>query len=85
MKTFEERYTAWIDGQLQGDALTAFEQELARRAEAGDAEAAETDRAQALGLRALLKEHLQAPALTNGLGGALQPAPPADVGGEIAE
>ena len=65
MKTFEERYTAWIDGQLQGDALTAFEQELARRAEAGDAETAETDRAQALGLRALLKEHLQAPALTN--------------------
>lgn len=65
MKTFEERYTAWIDGQLEGDALAAFEQELARRAEAGDAEAAETDRAQALGLRALLKEHLQAPALTN--------------------
>ena len=65
MKTFEERYTAWIDGQLQGDALTAFEQELARRAEAGDADSAETDRAQAFGLRALLKEHLQAPALTN--------------------
>ena len=65
MKTFEERYTAWIDGQLAGDALVAFEQELARRAEAGDAESAETDKAQALGLRALLKEHLRAPALTN--------------------
>ena len=65
MRTFEERYTAWIDGQLQGDALTAFEQELARRAEAGDADSAEADRAQALGLRTLLKEHLQAPALTN--------------------
>ena len=65
MRTFEERYTAWIDGQLQGDALTAFEQELARRAAAGDADTAETDRAQALGLRALLREHLQAPALTN--------------------
>ena len=65
MKTFEERYTAWIDGQLSGDALTAFEQELARRAEAGDAQAAESDKAQALGLRALLKEHLRAPALTN--------------------
>ena len=65
MKTFEERYTAWIDGQLEGIALTAFEQELARRAEAGDAEAAETDRAAALQVRSLLKEHLRAPALTN--------------------
>ncbi len=64
MKTFEERYTAWIDGQLTGDTLTAFEQELARRAETGDA-AAELDKADALHLRALLKEHLQAPALTN--------------------
>ncbi len=64
MKTFEERYTAWIDGQLEGGALAAFEQELARRAEAGDA-AAELDKADALQLRALLKEHLQAPALTN--------------------
>ena len=50
MKTFEERYTAWIDGQLTGTALTAFEQELARRAEAGDA-AAEVDKADALQLR----------------------------------
>ena len=65
MKTFEERYTAWIDGQLTGNSLTAFEQELARRAEAGDAEAAETDKASALLLRGLLKEHLQAPTLTN--------------------
>ena len=64
MKTFEERYTAWIDGQLTGDALTAFEQELARRAEAGDA-AAEVDKTAALQLRSLLKEHLQAPGLTN--------------------
>ena len=65
MKTFEERYTAWIDGQLTGTALAAFEQELARRAEAGDAAAAETDKAAALQLRSLLKEHLQAPALGN--------------------
>ena len=65
MKTFEERYTAWIDGQLEGDALASFEQELARRAEAGDAEAAGSDKAQALRLRSLLKEHLRAPALTN--------------------
>ena len=39
MKTFEERYTAWIDGQLEGGALTAFEQELTRRAAEGEAEA----------------------------------------------
>ena len=51
MKTFEERYTAWIDGQLAGNALTAFEQELARRAEAGDDEAAETDKVAAIQLR----------------------------------
>ncbi len=65
MKTFEERYTAWIDGQLEGSVLAAFERELARRAEAGDAESAEADRDGALQLRSLLKEHLQAPALTN--------------------
>ena len=65
MKTFEERYTAWIDGQLTGDALTPFDQHPARRAAAGDADAAENDKVNALQLRALLKEHLQAPALTN--------------------
>ena len=62
MKTFEERYTAWIDGELEGNALTAFEQELTRRAAAG--EAAE-DKSDATRLRALLQDHLQAPALTN--------------------
>ena len=31
MKTFEERYTAWIDGELTGKALADFESELARR------------------------------------------------------
>ena len=62
MKTFEERYTAWIDGELAGNALTAFEQELTRRAAAGEAEA---DRADAARLRTLLQDHLQAPALTN--------------------
>ena len=47
--------------------------------EKGDLNAATTALARA---RALMPK---APALTNGLGGALQPAPPADVGGEIAE
>ena len=62
MKTFEERYTAWIDGQLAGPALLAFEQELARRSAAGETEA---DRTDALRLRHLLRDHLEAPALNN--------------------
>ncbi len=62
MKTFEERYTAWIDGQLEGSTLQAFEQELTRRAAEGEAEA---DKADAERLRSLLQIHLQAPALTN--------------------
>ncbi len=52
MKTFEERYTAWIDGQLEGPALTAFELELARRAAAGEARA---DKADAARLHRLLQ------------------------------
>ena len=65
MKTFEERYTAWIDGQLAGGALTAFEQELARRADAGEP-SAEADKADAAPACArCCKDHLQAPALTN--------------------
>jgi hypothetical protein len=63
MKTFEERYTAWIDGQLTGSSLAAFEQELSRRAAAGEAEA---DRHDTLRLRHLLREHLDAPELNNG-------------------
>lgn len=33
MKTFEERYTAWIDGQLTAEGQAAFERELAGRGE----------------------------------------------------
>ena len=62
MKTFEERYTAWIDGKLEGPALTAFELELSRRAAAGEARA---DKADATRLHDLLTSHLSAPALTN--------------------
>lgn len=36
MKTFEERYTAWIDGQLTGETLTAFERELEEKGEPKD-------------------------------------------------
>ena len=62
MKTFEERYTAWIDGELEGAALVAFEQELERRAAVSEAYA---DKADALKLTSFLHEHLHAPALTN--------------------
>ena len=62
MKTFEERYTAWIDGRLAGNTLTAFEQELSRRAAAAEAQA---DKADAGSLRMLLRENLQAPVLNN--------------------
>ncbi len=34
MKTFEERFTAWVDGQLTGPDLAAFEKELAAHPEA---------------------------------------------------
>lgn len=62
MKTFEERYTEWIDGELRGATLIAFEEELARRAQAGEAQA---EKVGAASLRALLREHLQAPELSN--------------------
>ena len=62
MKTFEERYTAWIDGKLEGPALTSFELELSRRASAGEARA---DKEDATRLRWLLTTHLKAPAMTN--------------------
>jgi hypothetical protein len=62
MKTFEERYTAWIDGQLTGAELAAFEEELARSSLSGDAEA---DRADCGRLRLFLQEQLRAPELSN--------------------
>ena len=59
MKTFEERFTAWIDGQLKGEELASFEQELFGR------EDAMSERANVVKLGALLREHGVAPALTN--------------------
>src|SRR6266853_2905921 len=59
MKTFEERFTAWVDGQLSGEALAAFEKELAAHPEA----AADRDAARQLGK--LLRAHSTAPALSN--------------------
>ena len=34
MKTFEEKWTAWIDGELAGDELAQFEASLPDRATA---------------------------------------------------
>lgn len=59
MKTFEERYTAWIDGQLAGVELEQFERALPDRAEA------EADRVSAQGLARVLRSHGAAPPLTN--------------------
>ena len=59
MKTFEEKYTAWIDGKLAGRELAEFERQLAALPEA------EADRTAARQLGDLLREHLPAPPLAN--------------------
>src|ERR1044071_9536356 len=52
MKTFEEKWTAWIDGELSGRELIEFEASLPDRA-AAEAEKHETQK-----LGTFLKEHL---------------------------
>ena len=59
MKTFEEKWTAWLDGELTGKELAEFEASLPDRA------AAEREKQDALKLGAFLKEQLTAPALSN--------------------
>ena len=59
MKTFEEKYTAWIDQRLSDEDRAAFEQELENVPEA------ERDRDEAHRLGALLRAHANAPSLTN--------------------
>ncbi len=59
MKTFEEKWTAWLDGQLGGKELVEFEASLSDKARAE----AEKQEMQKLG--ALLKDHLGANALKN--------------------
>ena len=59
MKTFEEKWTAWVDGQLTGKELIDFEASLPDRA------AAEAEKGDAKRLGAFLKEQLGAQALTN--------------------
>lgn len=59
MKTFEEKYTAWIDNRLPDDARIAFERELETVAGAA------ADRAEAHRLGELLRQHGSAPPLGN--------------------
>jgi hypothetical protein len=59
MKTFEEKWTAWLDGELSGAELTEFEASLPDKA-AADAEKRD---AQKLGV--FLREQLQGRAMGN--------------------
>jgi anti-sigma factor RsiW len=59
MKTFEEKWTAWLDGELSGKELEEFEASLPDKA------AAEAEKGEAKKLGALLKEQLATHVLTN--------------------
>jgi len=59
MKTFEEKWTAWLDGELRGKELAEFEASLPDRA------AAEAEKLEAQKLGMLLKEQLSARAMGN--------------------
>ena len=59
MKTFEEKWTAWLDGQLSGRELIEFESSLP------DLAAAEAEKREAHKLGAFLKEQLGAQTLSN--------------------
>src|SRR4051794_4962614 len=59
MKTFEEKFTAWIDGQLTGKELVEFEASLPDKA------AAEAEKQQANKLGSFLKEQIGAPVMSN--------------------
>ncbi len=59
MKTFEEKWTAWLDDQLSGRELSEFEASLPDKA------AAQTEKAEAKKLRELLKRELSAHPLKN--------------------
>lgn len=59
MKTFEEKWTAWIDDQLAGQELVDFEASLPDKA------AAEAEKLQTKKLGTLLKRELGAQALNN--------------------
>ncbi len=54
MKTFEEKWTAWLDDQLSGRELSEFEASLPDKA------AAQAEKAEAKKLGELLKRELSA-------------------------
>lgn len=58
MKTFEEKFTAWVDGKLSGEERLAFEKQLA------DLPQAEAEREEVLILGRLLRAQ-ETPALSN--------------------
>jgi anti-sigma factor RsiW len=59
MKTFEEKWTAWVDGELTGSELAEFEASLPDKA------AAEAEKRDARQLGTFLKEHLPCRAMGN--------------------
>src|SRR2546423_14534480 len=59
MKTFEEKWTAWLDGQLSGRELAEFEASLPDQA------AAESEKTEATKLRKLLKSEIGVQTLNN--------------------
>ena len=59
MKTFEEKWTAWLDDQLSGQELSEFEASLPDRA------AAQAEKTEAKKLGELLKRELSTQALKN--------------------
>jgi hypothetical protein len=59
MKTFEEKWTAWLDGELTGSELAEFEASLPDKA------AAEAEKREAQKLGTLLKEQLRSRAMGN--------------------
>jgi anti-sigma factor RsiW len=59
MKTFEEKWTAWLDDQLSGRELSEFEASLS------DKPAAQAEKAEAKKLSRLLKRELSARPLNN--------------------
>ena len=59
MKAFEEKWTAWLDGELRGKELAEFEASLPDRA------AAEAEKLEAQKLGAFLKQQLSARAMGN--------------------
>jgi hypothetical protein len=59
MKAFEEKWTAWLDGELRGKELAEFEASLPDRA------AAEAEKLEAQKLGSFLKQYLPARAMGN--------------------